>query len=126
MIFTDYVFPTIAEYGEKSFVGMYLRLVLPLGLSFIIALYVTFDCVCNLFAEVTAFADRKFYDDFWNSCTLDEFFKRCNVLIPSFLKKYAYIPLLRKGINKTIAKYITLLLSTLMLEMIFVSLLLIY
>eukprot|EP01022_Parablepharisma_sp_SALTPOND_P008111 TRINITY_DN135223_c1_g1_i1.p2 TRINITY_DN135223_c1_g1~~TRINITY_DN135223_c1_g1_i1.p2 ORF type:complete len:437 (-),score=15.82 TRINITY_DN135223_c1_g1_i1:3389-4591(-) len=120
LIFTEYVFPTISEFGHKSFLIMYLKLVLPLGIVFIMSLFVTFDCVCNLFAEITAFADRKFYDDFWNSCTVDEFFKKCNVLIPSFLKKYVYVVLLRKGVHKVIAKYVTLLLSSLLLEMIMV------
>ncbi len=85
-------------------------------------MYVAFDCVCNIFAELTLFADRKFYDDYWNSCTIDEFFKRCNILVPAFLQKYVYVPLLQKRLPKVVAKYITLLLSSLLLEMVMVKL----
>jgi len=114
---TDYVFPAIQEYGRKSFVTMYLHLVLPLGITLCMTLFIVFDCICNIFAEITAFADRKFYDDFWNSCTVDEFFKKCNILIPAFLQKYVYLELLKTGVNQTISKYITLLFASLMIEM---------
>ena len=39
---------------------------------YLLAFYVIFECVLNVFAEVTRFADRGFYDAWWNSTTLDQ------------------------------------------------------
>ena len=122
LIISNYIVPVIEEPGPKSFLSMYLKIALPLGISLIMSQFVAFDCICNLYAEVTAFADRKFYDDFWNSCTVDEYFKKCNVLLPSFLRKYVYVALLKKQVPKIVAKFITVLLSSLFLEMIMVLL----
>jgi sterol O-acyltransferase len=39
---------------------------------YLLAFYVIFECVLNVFAEVTRFADRGFYDAWWNSTTWDQ------------------------------------------------------
>jgi len=39
---------------------------------YLLAFYVIFECVLNVFAEVTQFADRGFYDAWWNSTTWDQ------------------------------------------------------
>jgi len=39
---------------------------------YLLAFYVIFECVLNVFAEVTRFADRGFYDAWWNSVTWDQ------------------------------------------------------
>ena len=39
---------------------------------YLLAFYVIFECVLNGFAEVTRFADRGFYDAWWNSVTWDQ------------------------------------------------------
>ena len=39
---------------------------------YLLAFYAIFECVLNAFAEVTRFADRGFYDAWWNSTTWDQ------------------------------------------------------
>lgn len=39
---------------------------------YLLAFYVIFECVLNVFAEITLFADRGFYDAWWNSTTWDQ------------------------------------------------------
>lgn len=50
---------TVADVGR--FITLYL-----------LAFYVIFECVLNVFAEATRFADRGFYDAWWNSTTWDQ------------------------------------------------------
>ena len=44
---------------------------------YLLAFYVIFECVLNVFAEVTQFADRGFYDAWWNSTTWDQVTPPC-------------------------------------------------
>ena len=40
------------------------------------------ECICNGFAELSRFADRQFYEDFWNSTSQDEFARKWNRCVP--------------------------------------------
>lgn len=51
----------LRDHTDGSFITLYL-----------LAFYVIFECVLNVFAEVTRFADRGFYDAWWNSVTWDQ------------------------------------------------------
>lgn len=87
-----------------NYLLIFVRLILILGrlsadLSILCRQYLIFECVANVFAEVsdisfshagsvlttcrrrqlTYFADREFYQDFWNSTTFDEFSRKWNV-----------------------------------------------
>jgi hypothetical protein len=37
------------------------------------------ECVCNGFAELSRFADRQFYEDWWNSTNWDQFARKVSV-----------------------------------------------
>lgn len=41
-----------------------------------------FECVCNGFAEFTRFADREFYQDWWNATSMDVFSRKWNKVGP--------------------------------------------
>lgn len=43
-------------------------LLLPFMITFLLVFLVIFEYTLNAFAEITRFADRKFYADWWNSC----------------------------------------------------------
>lgn len=44
-----------------------LRVVFPFITMYLLTFYIIFECVCQWFAEITRFADRNFYNDWWNS-----------------------------------------------------------
>lgn len=52
---------------------------------YLLAFYVIFECVLNVFAEVTRFADRGFYDAWWNSTTWDQVPSQTHSLPPHSL-----------------------------------------
>ncbi len=47
-------------------------LITPLLFCHIMIFYIMFELILNGIAEVLCFADRRFYDDWWNSTTWDE------------------------------------------------------
>lgn len=62
----------------NNFLLTALDLVLPFIINYLLIFYIIFECVCNGFAEFTRFADRGFYDDWWNAVTWDEFARKWN------------------------------------------------
>jgi len=44
----------------------------------LLAFFLVFEVILNAIAEVTRFADRRFYADWWNSTGFDEFSRKWN------------------------------------------------
>jgi|JI61114C2RNA_FD_contig_31_5047547_length_1040_multi_3_in_0_out_0_2 sterol O-acyltransferase len=71
IIHTDYVLMYI-ELGDRiSFFELLCRCILPFLMIEVILFYVVFENITNVFAELTRFADRQFYDDWWNATTYE-------------------------------------------------------
>ncbi|OQE42393.1 hypothetical protein PENCOP_c004G04436 [Penicillium coprophilum] len=47
-------------------------LLFPFMMEYLLAFYVIWECVLNALAEITMFADRGFYSDWWNSVSWDQ------------------------------------------------------
>lgn len=60
------------------------------SLMWIQAWYVIWECILNLLAEVTYFADRGFYADWWNSVSWDQFARDWNRPVHNFLLRHVY------------------------------------
>jgi hypothetical protein len=58
-----------------------LKLAIPNIYVWILMFYANFHCYLNLLAELTYFADRVFYKDWWNSLYLDEYWRTWNLVI---------------------------------------------
>ena len=63
---------SLAE-GGLIFAEAISRLLFPFMVIFLLVFLVIFEYVLGAFAEITLFADRNFYDDWWNSCDWLEF-----------------------------------------------------
>jgi len=66
-------------------------LILPFLLCDLLLFYLLFDVICNAFAELTRFADRNFYDDWWNSTTFEEYARRWNKPVHEWLLRHVYL-----------------------------------
>ncbi|KAJ5896552.1 uncharacterized protein N7473_005951 [Penicillium subrubescens] len=53
-------------------------LLFPFMMEYLLAFYVIWECVLNALAEITRFADRGFYADWWNSVSWDQFARDWN------------------------------------------------
>ncbi|OAV99785.1 hypothetical protein PTTG_11705 [Puccinia triticina 1-1 BBBD Race 1] len=98
-----------------------IRLVVPFTINYLLIFYIIFECICNAFAELTRFADREFYSDWWNSCSFDEFSRKWNKPVHHFLLKHVYASTISSyGVSRSAAAIMTLFLSSLVHELLMV------
>ncbi|OJD26168.1 hypothetical protein ACJ73_02461 [Blastomyces percursus] len=86
-------------------------LLLPFMITFLLVFLVIFEYTLNAFAEITRFADRKFYADWWNSCDWLEFSREWNIPVHHFLRRHVYFSSLTHFSNSK-AMFITFLVSS--------------
>lgn len=70
MVVNTYIIPVLEVLPSISIVQAFCDLAIPMLLSGILIFYIVFDVSCNGFAELTRFADREFYQDWWNRCVV--------------------------------------------------------
>lgn len=80
-----------------------------------------FHAWANLWAEITRFADRRFYSDWWNAGGLAEYWRKWNYPIHNWLVRHCYYPMVRRGINSDLARFLTFMVSAIAHEYIFVG-----
>ena len=84
----------------------------PLLLEQLLSWYVIWECVLNVLAEVTQFADRGFYGDWWNSVSWDQYARDWNRPVHNFLLRHVYHSSISAfQLSKTTATFVTFLLS---------------
>lgn len=89
----------------------HLKLCLPNLYLWLFLFYSGFQCAPNIVSEVLCFADRKFYNDWWNSRTLGEYWKNWNLPVHNWLLRHVYFPMIAKGYGKTFSLFITFFIS---------------
>ncbi|KAG9248261.1 sterol o-acyltransferas-like protein [Calycina marina] len=65
-------------------------LLFPFMITFLLVFLVIFEFVLGAFAEITCFADRHFYSDWWNSTDWLEFSREWNVPVHHFFRRHVY------------------------------------
>lgn len=63
----------------------FLELAFPMMINYLLIFYVIFEACLAFFAELTCFADRLFYEDWWNSTSMDVFSRKWNRPVHTFL-----------------------------------------
>ncbi|KAL9937539.1 hypothetical protein V8E36_003948 [Tilletia maclaganii] len=96
----------------------FLQLALPMMINYLLIFYIMFECICNGFAELTRFADREFYEDWWNATSMDVFSRKWNKPVHSFLLRHVYASSITAGMPKRQAMFVTFLLSSLLHELV--------
>lgn len=93
----------------------------PIMLLYFVNFFLVFDFIPNIYAEVSGFADRQFYQDFWNATNFDEQARKWNRLVHEFLQRHFYLEYLKRY-RFTVFQAIvfTFLFSVLFHEMFFV------
>ncbi|KAI8624449.1 MBOAT family protein [Xylariaceae sp. FL1651] len=94
-------------------------LVFPFMMEYLLAWYLIWETVLNILAELTYFADRSFYDAWWNSVSWDQFARDWNRPVHNFLLRHVYHSSISSmRVNKHTATLITFLLSACVHELI--------
>jgi len=93
-------------------------LLFPFMVCFLLIFLVIFEYVLGAFAELTCFADRHFYADWWNSCDWLEFSREWNVPVHHFLQRHVYSASRGVSLSKPAATLITFFISALAHELV--------
>ncbi|CAO1631338.1 unnamed protein product [Sympodiomycopsis kandeliae] len=118
-VITEHFIIPHSPHPDTPLIQTFLRLALPMMINYLLIFYIMFECVCNGFAELTRFADREFYQDWWNATSMDVFSRKWNKPVHSFLLKHVYASSISSfGFSKTSAMLATFLLSSFLHELV--------
>ena len=84
---------------------------IPAAYCWLLMFYVIFHSIFNGLAEVTMFADRRFYSDWWNAGDLGEYWRKWNQPIHNYLIRHVYFPSRRAGYSSTLGMLLTFTVS---------------
>ena len=59
--------------------------------------FALFQSFMNALAEITQFGDRQFYEDWWNSTNMREYWSTWNKPVYHFMRRHIYTPLVGRG-----------------------------
>lgn len=115
----EYIFPVLQEMHTITFAESLVQLLMPFMVLYLLIFFIIFEGILNAFAELTRFADRQFYDDWWNSTNWDEYARKWNRPVHEFLLRHVYVESIRSyKVSKKSATYITFLLSACLHELV--------
>lgn len=103
----------------RQFPWMLLDLIFPLMMEYLLTWYLIWETILNFMAELTYFADRSFYDAWWNCVSWDQFARDWNRPVHNFLLRHVYhssISAMR--VDKHMATLITFFLSACVHELV--------
>jgi sterol O-acyltransferase len=84
-------------------------------------IFLLFESFPNALAELTQFADREFYQDWWNATSIEEFYAKWLRFPYLFYYRHVFMKLQMKyKLSPELAKAITNLVSSAMQELIMV------
>lgn len=61
--------------------------------------------------ELLHFADRNFYNDWWNANNIDTFWRTWNMPVHRWAVRHVYIPVVRRGHSKSVAGILVFFIS---------------
>ncbi|KAL2071365.1 hypothetical protein VTL71DRAFT_12600 [Oculimacula yallundae] len=127
----SYIYPVVVRTIEMKDAGMTLPerlkvfpwilsdLMFPFMTEYMLTWYVIWELILNVLAEVTYFADRGFYADWWNSVSWDQFARDWNRPVHNFLLRHVYHSSISSmQVNKKTATLITFFLSACVHELV--------
>ena len=116
-VYTEYVEIYIKIILDVGIIEMITVIAIPIFMIIIGGFYLVFEQVLPAYAELTKFEDRLFYDDWWNSTNMEEFFRKWNRLVHQFLYKHFYLHCIKEyGWRKDTSKLFTFFFSALLHE----------
>lgn len=110
------VVETLSESG-LIFLESISLLLFPFMITFLLVFLVIFEYVLGAFAEISRFADRQFYSDWWNSTDWMQFSREWNIPVYRFLQRHVYLSS-RSRVSKPAATVITFFISALAHELV--------
>ena len=114
--------PVVRASQNTGLLELYLQLQMPLILEIMLMVFLLFESFPNALAELSYFADREFYQDWWNATNIEELYSKWLRFTYLFYYRHVFMRLQVKfKYSQTVAKAITNLVSAAMQEVIMVS-----
>ncbi|KAK4530132.1 hypothetical protein CCYA_CCYA03G0989 [Cyanidiococcus yangmingshanensis] len=97
------------------------KLAIPSIIFWLLGFLWFFHCALSAWAEMLRFADRQFYQDWWNATTLESFWNKWNMLVHEWALRHVFIELQyrSKRVSKAAAGFATFLVSAVLHEYLF-------
>lgn len=70
----------------------------------------------NFTAEFLRFGDRFYYEDWWNSISLKEYYRKWNMIVQDWIFLYIYVPIYYRYHKRTLASFTVILISAIVHE----------
>ncbi|XP_017789862.1 PREDICTED: diacylglycerol O-acyltransferase 1 isoform X2 [Habropoda laboriosa] len=80
-----------------------LKLAIPNHLIWLCFFYLLYHSALNMTGELLYFADRNFYNDWWNAPNIEVFWRTWNVPVHRWALRHLYIPAIEMGYSKSVA-----------------------
>ena len=123
VIIMEYVKPLVLECAAsirredyKTAFYYFVRLAVPNTYCWLVLFYSNFHVYFNAYCDLTGFADRCFYLDWWNSTTFGEYWRKWNLPVHNWLTRHIYLPMIRRGFSKTASMFVVFILSAILHE----------
>lgn len=116
-IYVDYLEPAIILLPDTNIIESIYHTFFPMFLLCFLMFYLIFDLILNAYAEITYFADREFYKDWWNSTDFEEFNRKWNKIVHEFLYQHVFLEFYNNyNLSINTSKIITFLFSAVLHE----------
>ncbi|XP_071036199.1 diacylglycerol O-acyltransferase 1 isoform X2 [Parasteatoda tepidariorum] len=93
-------FKPLQEMDYFRMIERLLKLAIPNHFIWLLLFYWLFHSSLNVVAEILKFGDRHFYNDWWNSETVDYFWQNWNIPVHKWCVRHLYKPMLRFGFTR--------------------------
>ncbi|GAB0086907.1 O-acyltransferase [Sergentomyia squamirostris] len=93
-----------------------LKLAVPNHLVWLCFFYLTFHSFLNLLGEITQFADRNFYSDWWNADCINTFWRCWNIPVHRWCVRHVYVPIITMGFSQSTASNVVFFVSAIFHE----------
>jgi len=120
VVFTQFMLPVLQQQDSSNVFYDLIRLSIPSIVAWLLGFYAFFHCFLNGIAELLRYADRCFYEDWYNAATLDVFWRKWNMLVHEWLLRHVYLQSMRSAkASHMTATFITFFFSAVYHELIF-------
>lgn len=88
-VVAQFMLPVFAQHTQDWY--LFLKLALPSFCMWLAGFFAFFHCWLNIVAELLRFADRQFFLDWWNSTSLDSFWRKWNNPVHEWCLRHIYV-----------------------------------
>src|SRR5204863_2905388 len=93
----------IKEFHLAKIIERVLKLSTVSLVAWLAGFFCIFHSTLNALAEIMHFADRKFYDAWWNSVSMGAYWRLWNIPVHCYFKIHIYVPLRKRGCRNGMA-----------------------